>query len=108
MNDQIRAAELGQRFAAEAARRCRRLGVGDYGHGVEAASSGGHRGSDRRALGAERQSERPIFDVAADEDTAVLREQGGADLEAGKRRIGLSTGGSCRLDQPVADHELRG
>src|SRR5581483_12358101 len=75
------AAELPQDLPARAARRRRRLGVGDDGDARERALPFGERLEHRDALGAHRQPVRRVLDVAARDDRTVGALERRADLE---------------------------
>ena len=99
------AAELPQDLAAGAARRRRRLGVGDDREAREGAVPFGERLEHRDPLGADGQAVGGVLDVAAGDDRAVGGFERGADLEVRERRIGVlagAPGGGDQIDVAAA------
>ena len=92
-------AEFRQEPPANSARRDRRLEIADDGNRAEFALALGHGGEDRGAFGAIRGAIGGVFDIAAVNDCAVVREQRGADEEFGVGRVGTLTSLEGRIKQ---------
>src|SRR6476469_6142153 len=86
------ATELPENLPAGTARRCRRLGIRDHLDAAEPAMPLGERLEHGDALGAQRQPVRCVFDVAACDDSPVLRLECSANFETRKPCMRMPTG----------------
>ena len=80
--------ELREDLAASAARADRSIGIGRNGNTSEIAPASSHCISHGHALGAHRQAEAEIFNIAAGENRAIGTLERGANREIRIRRVG--------------------
>src|SRR5262245_58217566 len=95
------AAELPEDLAARAARRRRRVRIGDDGNPTELSMSFRERLEHRHTLGAYRQAVRRVLDVATRDDLAIGGLERCADLEPRERGVRVAARAPRRRDEFV-------
>ena len=102
-DDGVRSDEFAHDLTASSAGRTGHAGAigdsngGNFGSGA-ALADGAKEGI---AFGAAGEAVGDVFDIAARDDGAVVEEEGGADVEAGIRRVGVAGSILSRLAEAV-------